>query len=431
MKRREFLKSTLGTAVAAGGCLFRLPFAQEARAQLASLPTLVVIFQRGGCDGINTVVPFGDPDYQGLRPTIGVPEPNPADPTAALLLNDASGVYGDFFGLHPSLAPLLPIYDAGDLAVLPTVQYPSPSRSHFDGQNYIESGAPQRGLDGWLNRRLSVAGPMGQLQAVHFGGELSHALRGPIPVQTFSFIDSFALGLGATEDALVTNTVLPVYSDTPSPATAYEQLVHDYGQVLFSNLSVANSIDTANYTPANGAVYPGGSYGRRLRETAQLIKEGVDLELVTVDIGGWDTHSAQGGSDPNGRQARRFSEFASGISALYTDLGNLMDNVAILTMTEFGRTARENGSAGTDHGEAASWFLVGGNVNGGIYGAWPGLSDQDLERGRYLRWTVDYRDIMGDVLTNHLGHAPADLTSILPNHTYTPLNLVNAAAAPV
>lgn len=423
MERRDFLKATLGAAIAAGGNVFRFPFTPKARAQTAALPTLVVIFQRGGCDGLNAVVPFGDPDYYGLRPTIGVPEPNAADPTSALLLNDASGVHGDFFGLHPSLAPLLPIYDAGDLAVLPTVQYASPSHSHFDGQNFIESGAPVRGLDGWLNRRLSVAGAMGQLQAVHFGGELSQALRGSIPVQSFSFIDSFALGLGTADDALVTDTVLPVYADAPSPATAYQQLVHDYGQVLFGNLSVANAIDTSSYTPANGAFYPSGSYGRRLRETAQLIKEGVDLELVTVDIGGWDTHSGQGGGEADGRQARRFAELAGGIAALYTDLGELMDNVVVLTMTEFGRTAKENGSAGTDHGEGSSWFMVGRNVNGGIYGDWPGLSEENLASGRYLQYTVDYRDVMGDVLTNHLGHAEVDLASILPGHGYAPLNL--------
>jgi len=264
----------------------------------------------------------------------------------------------------------------------------------------------------------------GQLRAVHFGSELSQALRGNVPVQSFSFIDSFNLGLNGEDEAALIDSVLPVYNDTPDPATAYQALVHQYGQVLFGNLNVVSNIDTGSYVPANGAVYPNGSYGRRLKETAQLLKEGVGLELATIDIGGWDTHSSQGGGEAGGRQARRFQELAGGIGALYTDLGSMMDNVVILVMTEFGRTAKENGSRGTDHGDAASWFVVGNNVNGGIYGDWPGLGANDLARGRYLRFTVDYRDIMGDILTGHLGHTQADLATLLPNHGYSTLGLI-------
>ena len=425
MKRRSFIKGLLGTGMATGGSLlFRVPLLSSAQAQIAAPPTLVVIFQRGGCDGINEVVPFGDPDYYTLRPTIGIPEPDPADPTSALLLDDPLDVHDGFFGLHPGLAPLLPIYDAGNMAVLPTVQYPSSSHSHFDSQHFIETGEPVKDKDGWLNRHLQLINNGGQLRAVHFGSELSQALRGNVPVQSFSFIDSFNLGLNGEDEAALIDSVLPVYNDTPDPATAYQALVHQYGQVLFGNLNVVSNIDTGSYVPANGAVYPNGSYGRRLKETAQLLKEGVGLELATIDIGGWDTHSSQGGGEAGGRQARRFQELAGGIGALYTDLGSMMDNVVILVMTEFGRTAKENGSRGTDHGDAASWFVVGNNVNGGIYGDWPGLGANDLARGRYLRFTVDYRDIMGDILTGHLGHTQADLATLLPNHGYSTLGLI-------
>jgi len=428
MKRRNFLKNMLGTGLAAGSGLAFGPLLNPlAHADHAGdgtrRPTLVVIFQRGGCDGLNTVVPFADTEYYNLRPTIGIAEPNPNDPSSALLLDDPLGNHVDFFGLHPSLSALNSIYAAGDMAVMPAVHYPNNSHSHFASQDFIETGAQDRTLDGWLNRHLATVQANAQLQAVHFGSSLSKALRGDVPVQSFSFINNFNLGLGSQDETMLTNTVLPVYNATPQNPSEYQQLVHQYGQVLFNNLSVANSIDTGSYVPENGAVYPGSSYGRRLRETAQLIKSDVGLELVTVDIGGWDTHSGQGGAETGGRQSRRFREFAGGINALYTDLGERMDDVIILTMTEFGRTAKENGSAGTDHGNASAWFMVGRNINNGIHGAWPGLGSTELARGRFLDFSINYRDVMGDILIGHMGHTPAEVASLLPNHTYQPVGL--------
>lgn len=416
MKRRNFMKGLMGASIAVGGNFFRIPLASASHVG-SGVPTLIVIFQRGGCDGLNTVVPFGDPEYYNLRPTIGIPQPNLGDSTSALDLNG-------FFGLHPSLSSFIPIYSAGDMAVLPTVQYQNSSRSHFKSQDYIESGAPQTGIDGWLNRHLQSNTGGTELRAVHFGSTLSKSLRGSIPVQSFSFIDSFNSGLNSTDEANLISRVLPVYNESPSPVTSQRQLVHDYGRLVFNNLNIVAGINTSSYIPANNAVYPSGSYGRRLKETAQLIKEGVGLEVATIDIGGWDTHSNQGGGDPSGNQARRFNEFSSGISALYTDLGNLMENVIILTMTEFGRTAKENGSGGTDHGNAGSWFVIGKNIKGGILGDWPGLSESQLANGRYLQYTVDYRDIMGDILVNHMGHSTSDLSTLLPGHTYSPMNLI-------
>ncbi len=267
------------------------------------------------------------------------------------------------------------------------------------------------------------------MEAVHFGGELAQALRGQIPVQSFSFIDSFNLGLTGGDDVALTNAVLPVYNDIPGPASAYQLLVHQYGQVLFGNLNVIQDIDTGSYNPANDAIYPSGSYGRRLREIAQLIKEGVGLQAATVDIGGWDTHSDQGGGESDGRQARRLNEFSSGIQALYRDLGEAMDNVVILTMTEFGRTSLENGSNGTDHGNASSWFVAGGGVVGGIYGEWPTLAAGQLYRDRYLQHTVDLRDIMGDIWLNHFSYTTGDLATLLPEHSYKTQNLFGIPAA--
>lgn len=409
MKRRAFLKGILGTGVAAGSCLFRNPLISSAQA--ASIPTLVVVFQRGGCDGLNTVVPFADPDYYRLRPTIGIPQPGNG-PFSALDLNG-------FFGLHPSMSDLMPIYNAGQLAVLPAVHYPDASHSHFNSEVFIENGAKQKDIHGWLNRHLQLGGVRSNLQAVSFGSELSQALRGPIPVQSFSSINKFNLGLAEEDETALLNSVLPVYEQAASPATQYRQLVHQYGNVLFNNLDIISNIDTENYQPSNGAVYPNGSYGRSLREATQLIKMNVGLEVVTVDIGGWDTHSNQGNGNPTARQAKRLKEFSSGIAAMYRDLGAAgMNNVVILTMTEFGRTCKENGSRGTDHGNASSWFMIGPDVNGGIHGAWPGLTEDDMIRGRYLQETVDCRNVMGDILTNHFNHSSASLSSLLPGHSY-------------
>lgn len=423
MKRRTFIKGMMGTGLTvAGSSMLGMPLISGAKA--AQFPTLIVIFQRGGCDGLNAIVPYGDPDYSALRPTIGIPQPNPADPTAAL---DLDG----FFGMHPSLAPLKAIYDTGNMAVLPSVHYPNNSHSHFSSEIFIESGDPTTPVDvsnGWLNRHLNTTLVNNQLQsplqAVHFGSSLPHALTGAVPVQSFSFIDQFQLGLSGSQEANLINSVSPVYQDVPNPATAYQQLVHQYGQVLFNNLNAVANIDTGSYIPTNGAVYPGGSYGRQLKETAQLIKENIGLEIATVNIGGWDTHSNQGGGESDGRQARRFQEFSAGISALYTDLGDMMENVVIITMTEFGRTAKENGSNGTDHGNASFWSLIGPSVNSGIYGQWPGLSETELANGRFLKYTVDYRDIMGDIWLNHFNHSPAELATLLPGHNYASLNLI-------
>lgn len=420
----------MGTGlVTAGSCVFRVPLLSSAQATPTNQPTVVNIFQRGGCDGLNTVIPYGDSDYYALRPTISIPAPNAQNSRSAL---DLDG----FFGLHPSMASLIPLFNTQTMAVLPTVHYPSPSRSHFSSEHYIESGvSPEnisdeefKNLDGWMNRHIQVAGTsLFPLQAVGYGGSLAQSLRGKIPVQSFSSINSFNSGLNSTEEQSLINSVSPLYEEQPSPQSSYRTLVHQYGKMLFDNLSAVEMIDTSSYVPANGAVYPNTTYGRRLKEVAQLIKDPtIGLQAVNIDVGGYDTHSNQGAGESTGNLAKRLKEFSDGISALVTDLGTKMDDVVILTMTEFGRTAAENGSAGTDHGNAGSWFAFGNKIQGGIYlnGGWPGLSNNDLFKGRYLASTIDYRDILGDILLNHLGHSSPDLTTLLPGHSYQSLNLI-------
>lgn len=422
MKRREFLRflATAGAGTAA------FAFTNPLRPRLAFAQTgtgrvLVVIFQRGGCDGLNTVIPFGDPEYYALRPTIAVPPPNAADPTSAVALN-GFGAPADFFGLHPSLSPLMRIWNDGRLAVLPTTHYPNASQSHFDGQENIESGATNATVDGWLNRHLVTLPRPAALRAVSFGDELAHALRGDLVVSSFNDIASFRLGLAADQEQALLADLSRVYSQASDDGKAYRRLVLGTGRAVVNDLAVLSGIDTASYQPANGAAYPNSTYGRQLRQIAQLIKSDAGLEVAALSSGGWDTHSNQGAGEANGQQARRHQDFAAGIAALYADLGARIADVTILTMTEFGRTSAENGSFGTDHGNAASWFVAGGDVRGGIYGTWPGLAGDRLSRGRYLAHTVDFRDVMGDVLANHLGSS--DLATILPGHRYQPLGIV-------
>ncbi len=432
MNRRKFIKGMLGTSlVTAGNCMFRVPLLSSAQASPAGSPTVVVIFQRGGCDGLSTVVPYGDNNYYNLRPNIAIPAPGSGAQYSAL---DLDG----FFGLHPSMSSLLPFYDAQKMAILPAVHYPMASQSHFESQRYIESGisldnlggADIDNLDGWLNRHLQIGGnsPL-PLQAVGFGDTLTQALRGNIPVQSFSMIDAFNLGLTGSDEQSLIDGILPVYEELQSSHSPARKLVKQFGGTLFGNLDLVGAIDTASYTPSNNAVYPSGLFGRRLKETAQLIKKPeFGLQVVAVDMEGYDTHSEQGGGEPEGVLSGRLKEFSDGIAALMTDLGNKMDDVIILSMTEFGRTLAENGSLGTDHGNAASWFAFGNKIQGGIYpeNQWPGLAEEDLFRGRYLASNIDYRDILGDILVNHLGHVESELSSLLPGHSYQGLNLVSA-----
>ncbi|MEM7255710.1 MAG: DUF1501 domain-containing protein, partial [Pseudomonadota bacterium] len=375
--------------------------------------TLVVVFQRGGCDGLNTVIPYGDGDYYSLRPSIGVPAPSGAAGSAI----DLNG----FFGLHPALGALKPVYDAGDLAVLPATHYPGATRSHFDGQNNIE-GAGEDIDFGWLNRYLEQTAGTG-LRAVGIGGSLPRALKGNEVVSVFSNIGNFSLGLPPDEEQFILERISAVYGQTADPSKRYRELLHTVGRTVVNDLALIEGIQDPNqYQPANGAVYPDSTFGRQLRETAQLIKEGLGLEVASLGIGGWDTHDNQGGAQ--GRQATRHGDFASGLAAFYTDLGSQMNDVLVLTMTEFGRTAAENGSFGTDHGHAATWLALGRSLNGGVFGTWPGLQEAQLVNGRYLNHSIDFRDVYAEIMQNHMGASAGALSAIIPGYTPQPVGLV-------
>jgi len=361
---------------------------------------LVAIFQRGAVDGLNVVIPFGEQRYYDLRPSLAIPKPD-GTPSSAL---DLDG----FFGLHPSLAPLKPMFDAQQLAIVDAVGSPDPTRSHFDAQDYMESGTPgfKATSDGWMNRALpKIAGTGSPMRAVSLGASLPRSLRG-------------------RNDALAVNNLNDFQVRDPKAAAAFESMyehtldttLHGTGKETFSAVKIMQSIQKQTYTPANGAKYPGGRFGQSLQQIARLIKADVGLEVAFADIGGWDTHVNEVGAQPAvGQLANNLSDFGQALAAFYQDLGDRMEDVAIATMSEFGRTAKENGNRGTDHGHANVMFVIGGGIRGGkVYGDWPGLAEEQLNEGRDLALTTDFREVLGELVVKHLGNP--NLNAVFPGY---------------
>lgn len=365
---------------------------------------LVCLFQRGAADALNIVVPHGEAAYHRLRPSIGIARPARGNDGAAL---DLDG----FFGLHPALAPLHRLYTDGMLAPIHAVGSPSATRSHFDAQDYMESGTPDRKStrSGWLNRYLAVSGtceacPRTPFRAVSMTAQTPRILDGDEPAVAMASLGDFAVR--ATPAAAERLEALYRRGDA--------DLVHASGREMFEAVQLLRAANPQRYRPANGADYPRSPFGQRLLEVAQLIKAGVGLEVAFADVGGWDTHVNQGGA--TGLLALRLRDFAASIAAFVTDLGDRMDDVVILTMSEFGRMARENGTGGTDHGHAGAMFVIGSHVAGGrVHGRWPGLEPEQLFEGRDLALTTDFRAVFGEVLAYHLG--ATDLSAVFPGYT--------------
>jgi uncharacterized protein (DUF1501 family) len=406
MKRRQFLRSMMAVA-GANTLLSGNPLSFKVRtAQASAGKTLITLFQRGGCDGLNSIVPYTEERYYQLRPTIAIAPPD-ANNTESVI--DINGT----FGFHPSLAPLMPIYQAGNLAILPTVHYPNASRSHFSGQHFIESAQQQDLSDGWLNRHLQTQQFDSAFRAVDFGDELAQSLRGDATAATLNSLDSFNLGVSEDEQSLLLQNMGKVFAQETN-TNPTKKLLHRFGVKVTQDLALLQEVRNQVYVPANGAQYPNSIFGRTLMQIAQLTKAGIGLELATASLGGWDHHAGQGGAQLIGHQARAHDNFSKSIAALYTDLGEKMQDVVIMTQTEFGRSAAENGSQGTDHGYASTWYAMGGGIKSGIYGEWPGLAEDRLEQGRFLQKTVDYRDIYGEILRHHLQNNQTGI--LLPDH---------------
>lgn len=414
MQRRAFVKSGALALVTMGlspRFLRRTAFGMDLPGA-AKGRTLICLFQRGAADALNVVVPHGEASYYSLRPRIAIPRPSArlGDAQSAI---DLDG----FFGLHPSLQPLKPLWDRGLLAPIHAVGSPSTTRSHFDAQDYMESGTPdvKATPDGWLNRYLATKGTCEEcashgsvrpspFQAVAMTDQTPRILEGSAPAVAMSSLDAFTVRAGGTS----AEQIEALYR------TGTSDVVHASGSEMFEAVKMLRAANPQRYQPENGANYPRSQFGQRLREIAQLIKANVGMEIAFADVGGWDTHVNQGGA--TGQLANRLGDFAQSIAALVTDLGDRMENVVILTMSEFGRMARENGNGGTDHGHAGAMFAIGGSVKGGkVHGKWPGLAQEQLYEGRDLALTTDFRSVFSEIAAKHLGAAKLD--AVFPGYT--------------
>jgi uncharacterized protein (DUF1501 family) len=360
----------------------------------------VVVFQRGAADGLNIVVPHGERNYYAMRPTIAIPRPqNTLDSTI-----DLDGL----FGLHPSLAAFKPLWDQKHLAIIHASGSPDETRSHFDAQDYMESGTPgvKATEDGWLNRCLheemaAAAGksdPNSPFRAVALGNSLPRILSGTIPAVAINNVNDFGVGGRAPNAAAMGSTFESMY------AQSVDSVLHGTGNETFEAVKMLKATDPNKYQPAAGANYPRGVFGDRLRQTAQLLKANLGVEVAFTDIGGWDHHVNEVPQLTN-----LLRDFSQSIAAFWTDLGDLAEDTVIITMSEFGRTARENGNRGTDHGHANVMFVLGGPVKGGkVYGKWPGLENEQLYQNRDLAITTDFRRVVGEGVYRHVGNHKLD-----------------------
>jgi uncharacterized protein (DUF1501 family) len=389
--RRVFLKN-------GGMALVSLGLAPEflARTAAAANPrkrVLVTIFQRGAVDGLNMIVPFGERDYYAARPTIAIAPPGSGADRAL----DLDG----FFGMHPRLAPLAPLFHARQLAVVHATGSHDETRSHFDAQDYMETATPgiKSTADGWLNRYLHArehdrATPF---RAVALAPQLPRALQGAEPALAIGQIGRFGIRAGQA-------TAVMQSSFEAEYAAAASGVLGETGREAFDAVRMLEQVNPARYAPANGAEYPRSPSGEALKQIAQLIKADVGLEVAFAESGNWDHHVNEGAAI--GQLANRLDDLARGIAALVRDLGDRMADVAILTMSEFGRAVAENGNRGTDHGHGNAMMMIGGGIRGGkVYGKWPGLARDQRYEERDLAVTTDFRTVFAEVIRGHLGLA--------------------------
>lgn len=361
--------------------------------------TLVVVFLRGAADVLNMLVPHGEPSYYALRPSLGIARPDERRAKESLRAVDLDG----FFGFHPALRPLLDPWRSGQLAIVPACGAPDESRSHFKAMELMERGvASERGpASGWIGRHLASldTGNRSPLRAIGVGQLPQRSLSGTVPISALRSIADFHLngdrrGLAQMRAALDT-----LYSGTDSFAAL--------GQDTLAIMDTLASLDPLAYRPAHAAAYPDSDFGMALKQTAMLVKAEVGLEVAAIDVGGWDTHFAQGAGE--GQMAKLMQDLAEGIAAFHADLSEYMDRLTLVTMSEFGRRAAENGSLGTDHGHGSMMMALGGHVLGGrIHGAWPGLAPEQLIGPGDLAVTTDYRDVLAEICLKRLNNPAVD-----------------------
>jgi uncharacterized protein (DUF1501 family) len=409
LSRRGFLGRAAGAGAAAAlatmigdGVASRYAFAATPSTYTGD--TLVVVSLRGGFDGLSAVVPHGDADYYRARPTIGVPK-------ASLIGGDA------MFGLHPALAPLLPLWKGGQLAAVHAVGHPNPTRSHFAAMEEMERAAAGTSVrTGWLDRMLGLSGATSPWTGVSMGGtNPTRSLAGPSPDLGLASLDGFAMA-GDAPGVPMAQTLRALHQGAPPPLAT---------TALAATDALATVAGLPAYTPANGAVYPDTAPARALRDVARLIKARVGMRAACVDVGDWDMHAGLGTAVAGQQMYTHLAELAAALAAFATDLGSDgLANVTLLTLSEFGRRVAENGSRGTDHGHGNAMFVLGGGVRGGrVFGRWPGLAPGALVAGD-LAASTDYRAVIGELLQKRCG--VGSLAEVFPGVAPAALGLAAA-----
>jgi len=396
--RRVFLRNSALAVVGTTAVPTFLTRAAFGAADAGTRPKrLVVLFQRGAADGLNIVIPHAESQYYSMRPSINIPRNSVLD-------------LDGFFGLHPSLASFQPLWQQGHLAIVHAAGSPDSTRSHFDAQDFMETGTPgvKATEDGWLNRSLRtlpVSAQASPFRAIALGPSLPRILSGNEPAVAMNNINDFTVGGRSPKPSMAARAFEAMYDHSS------DAVLHTTGEETFDAVKMLKAADPGKYTPAPGANYPKGRFGDSLRQLAQLIKANLGVQVAFADIGGWDHHVNEGATE--GQLANVLRDFSQSITAFWTDLGDLGEDTVIVTMSEFGRTARENGNRGTDHGHANVMFVLGGPVKGGkVYGHWPGLDQSQLYEGRDLALTTDFRQVIGEAVIRHLGNT--NLQTVFP-----------------
>jgi len=411
--RRYFLKSSGALALYCGFSPARL---LAGTAAVTKGKTLVVIFLRGGMDGLNFIVPYADPAYAGLRKNLRIAAPGQPDGSL-----DLDG----FFALHPRAAALQPLFAEGQARALHAVGYDLNTRSHFEEQDTWETGVTGNTVssDGWLNRHLLTSTGHGPVRAVSIGDNLPRILRGKAPAFALHGIADLNLPSVAKGDEVAMRAALEYAYCTPLPEdrAAARDLLSDTAHTTIDGIDIIKKAAGESYRP--GAVYPKNELARRLSEAARLIKADIGLEVIEIDYGGWDTHQNQGGI--LGNYGNLVQNLSDGLAAFHKDMGERMKDTLLLTISDFGRTAAENGTGGTDHGWANCMLALGAVSSKApqpVISKWPGLSREQLYQGRDLLHTTDFRDVLGEVVGDHLGNTA--LKTVLPGHEFKPVGLV-------
>ena len=383
LTRRSFLRTSAIGLGLVGAPHWLLRMAAQAK---SGRKVLVAIFQRGAADGLNVVVPFFEPRYYQVRPSIAIPQPG--RPNGGIDLDGR-------FALHPALQPLKGLWDSKQLAIIHAAGSPDATRSHFDAQDFMECGTPgMKREDGWLNRALTPVAPdSSPVRAIASGAQLPKTLQGSRGAIAVDSLPRFQVADKSSADVLEHMYL-----------SSLDAQMKAQGKATFDAIRLIDSVRSRPYTPAPGVQYV-GDFGQRLQQIARLIKADVGVEVAFADIGGWDHHSNE-----NGQLTNQLRQFGSSLAAFALDLGDKMEDVMIVTMSEFGRTVNENGNAGTDHGHGNVMMVLGGGVRGGrICGDWPGLEMEQLHERRDLAITTDFRDVLGELVSGHLGQKVAQV----------------------